>query len=232
MYLSPGHLVDPARGYCPEYELSEAEATRFLRNLQTLENSDLDAMLHSLLARGNTSDFEEIACRSNFINDCGDEELQIWKNIKKNCQYVLLWCWHAEQTALEIARLENVCKVAQTKLQSAFMEAPLSKQSITIQGIEDHFPKWKTVCQNAVIFLPESAYIVMNGSMLEDIRERCELMPLDRLGYEENDIPANMLGIKAPLWKITGHSSPASGNKYFEAARNMERLWIGRVQHD
>lgn len=218
------------------WPLNQEKSAQFLRQLKNMNVRDLDSLRHFFNRRAIALDYafaDEMQVLSRFVqDDLTSDQPSLDKNkartkIIEQAQQTLLWCWHMEELAIEIADLERKCGAMENKLRQNFLERSEEFEGFSSAATQHLLPPWRICAANAIFFLPDNAYVYMEGIMRADLLENFTFQQSRNPDFDE------LLEFRAPLWKILGHSRnnfsiSGSASSLLEEAYGRERIWLTR----
>lgn len=226
--LWPG-LPETDSGFKPGYPLAPLLARNFMRDARSLDALALDGALHTAInARPDPGALEELESINNFAAEKELAEVTSAESaVLEHAQRALLQVWAAEESALDVARLEAVCARSEKILRQAFLEANHPVECAGCAPDLALLPRWRVCVANAAFFLPPEAAVFIEGEMREELLELMEFMPA-RAAEPAYEWPENLVAVRAPLRRVLGSASaPSRGSAgLFERVYARDRLWL------
>lgn len=227
----PG-LREAEDGFKPGFPLAPLLARAFMRDSRALDAKALETMLNAApRAYASLSLADEREAVANFAAEAEiSKTAEAEKILLEQAQKILVWIWAAEETALEISRLEALCADSEQKLRQNFLEINHPVECVGCSPDLALLPQWRVCLLNAAFFLPARAAVFAEGEMSEDLRDRFHFVSASEAapGY---DWPENLVAVRATLGEVLnrgGASLPRGGAaaKLLAAAYETERLWL------
>lgn len=209
----PGLSGMPAEGYwVPEYPFSEREAIACMHDMRAMGEAALSGVPVQMLAATQATavaarEAEERSALEEFARhgEAGAANPDIER---RAAQKALLWAWLLEEEALEMQRLMQSYTEGEARL-AAGLDADFSGEPALagiagearlqpLSDISDMLPPWRTVLENAAVFLPENALILVENQDMRETLLECECPSAAQGRYE----------LHMPLWQVLGRKAP------------------------
>ena len=139
----------------------------------------------------------------------------------------LLRIWLMEDSALEISRLEAMCRRVDQSLADSFGEGPGEAREIQPALDPALLPPWRVCAKNAMYFCPPELPVLVEGDMERDLAENFQFMPFGEAGWSFGE---ELLALESPLWKILGRGTPVKGSGTKAEVFNCPRIWLRRAK--
>ena len=245
-HLWPGLPRVPETGFWQpaDYPFSPQQAAACLADLQAMSEAALSGVpLQALAAREHrpqaAKHLEEQAALARFAEDgqapkdtfdtAPDTAAHVALH-RKAAQKVLLWAWLLEERYREVRELSRSWEEGAGHLVDALAVeddaalAGLSALDMHLGDAEGLLPSWKLVLENAALFLPSGATLVVNSAaMARDLPEELLFSPLDQ---QDMALPATPWEqCRAPLWRVLGLAAvPGQRPWLHQEVRLLRRL--------
>lgn len=225
--LWPG-LPDMPAGYwaAADYPFSPAAAQDCARQLESLSEAALSGVPMQTLAqmdsapaaqrtRKELADIDAFARGGAALAPSGPQS----PTALQAAQKILLWAWLLEEKVLEVKKIMNTYMSSAPQLvESLGVEVDDDDKALSLLAALDRnldttammLPPWPLVLENASLFLPDNACIVVSGPMAGDLRDRLTFSPAAAasraLWALDADSPLPLDEACAPLWQALGKS--------------------------
>ncbi len=245
--LWPGLPNAPKAGWlCPDtYPFSPQEAAACAEDLRNMGEAALSGMPVVTAASDNAAVVRHMAENVLLAGfDLSDGNLATARAAevahrellaRQQAQKTLLWAWQQEERLLELSQLAEHFASTADGLTATLRPEPdrdglgtdpltedLVRLSTPIALDMGLAPAWRVVVGNALFFLPPNAAIAMEGSLRENALEELDFSLESRwLSALEDADGLCTLEIRAPGWKLLGHTRPTG-----QTALDAERLWL------
>ena len=222
--LWPGLPGMPKNGWwSPEYPFTPQEARACLADMCAMGEAALSGVPLQALAARDASPAaahaaEELEDLSHFVRTGALDEFSgpspsALELARKAAQKALLWAWLLEERALELRALARTYATGAARLADALgveheeenipeLAALHTHMDVHLAEAPDLLPPWRIVLENAALFLPARARILVdNADMAADLGEVLDFMSAPDGGREA----------ASPLWKALGRTAPRPG---------------------
>ena len=222
--LWPGLPDMPKTGWwSPEYPFTPEEAGICLADMCAMGEAALSGVpLQALAARDaspaaarSAEELEDLSrfARTGTLEEVSELSPSTLELTRRAAQKALLWAWLLEERALEVRALAQTYATGAARLADTLgvehEEGEMPQLAALNAHTEAHLeedpgllPPWRTVLENATLFLPARARILVdNADMAADLDDVLDFAPASDGGREA----------EAPLWKALGRTTPRPG---------------------
>lgn len=218
--------------YIPaDYPFAPREAAQCLNDMRAMESAALSGVPLQALshmqgdgrAARQAAEAAELR-RFRRTGECAAPEEEALRQQRLRAQKVLLWAWLLEARVLELRGLAEACSGGGTSLLAAALGegdddddfGVLASPAMGALNVDDGLmPPWRAVLEQATVFLPEGAVLVISPRMAEDMAEVVDFAPLETVDAavaQQLNVPAGWTcrAARLPLWRALGRSGPVA----------------------
>ncbi|MEG2173827.1 MAG: hypothetical protein RRY29_11320 [Desulfovibrionaceae bacterium] len=242
--LWPGLPDMPSTGYwsAPEYPFAPPRAQECMQQLEALSEAALSGVPMQTLASMDSApeaqkrrkELDDIAAFANSgasPSPKGPEAVRVMQAAQK----ALLWAWLLEEKVLEVKKIMGTyVQDAPHVMDALGVEADDDDTVLSLLASLDRsldnttvmLPPWLMVLENAALFLPDQAFIGVEGGMADELYDRLTFMPasvstrtLCGVGANgDNNAEDTLFEARAPLWQALG-----------KGEENSEHPWRNKI---
>ena len=178
-----------------DYPFAPREAAQCLNDMRAMESAaltgvPLQALSHMQGDGRAARQAAEAADLRRFrrTGQCAAPEEEALRQSRLRAQKVLLWAWLLEERVLELRGLADACSGGGASLLAAALGegdtdddfGVLASPAMGRLAVDDGLmPPWRAVLEQASVFLPEGAVLVISRSMAEDMADVADFTPVD-----------------------------------------------------